>query len=460
MMDLLMKNGKVYVEGAFADVCVAVKDGRIAMIGEESVMPAAKEVIDLNGQYLIPGTIDTHVHFRDPGHSDRETFYSGSMAAAAGGVTTVMEHPISTPPQYNKEILNHRIEVADCQSVVDYCFYGAAGAQYAEEIGKLASEGIVGYKTFMHQAPEGRELEFTGLTMANDYELLYGMKEVAKTGLICAVHAENNDMIAGFIKQFRSQKKVSPRDHAKSRPPISEIESVEKVLRIAKETGARISFAHISTPEAMELIKKAKYEGMDVYLETCPHYLLLDEEDLVKNGTFAKCNPPLRERELVEGLWKYINDGTVDYVGSDHGPFLLSEKETGYEDIFKAPAGFPGIDLRLPLMVNAAMEGKLTMDRVIELLVTNPAKIFKLFPQKGAIRVGSDADFVAFRTDVEKVLDHADSYSKSKDIMRVYDGKKVKCDITYTIVRGRIVMKDGIVDETAKAYGELVKPCK
>lgn len=459
MLDLILKNGKAYVEGAFENVCIGVKDGKIAVIaGDANLLPEAKEEIDLGGQYIIPGTIDTHVHFRDPGHSERETFYTGSMAAAAGGVTTVMEHPISTPPQYNKEILDNRIEVADSQSVVDYCFYGAAGAQYAEEIGKIAKEGIVAYKTFLHQAPEGRELEFTGLTMANDYELLYGMREIAKTGLLCAVHAENNDMIAGLIKQFRAAGKVSPEDHARSRPPISEIESVEKVLRIAKETGARVSFAHISTPGAMELVRQAKREGLDVYLETCPHYLLLNEDALLKHGTFAKCNPPLRKQELVDGLWKYINDGTVDFIGSDHGPFLLAEKETGYADIFKAPAGFPGIDLRFPLMVNAAMDGKLSMNRLIELLVTNPAKIFGLFPKKGVIRVGSDADFVVFRTDKEKVLNHKDSYCKSKDIMRVYDGKKVKCDITHTIVRGRLIMKDGIVDGKAKGFGELVKP--
>lgn len=460
MLDMLLKNGKVYIEGSFTKTAVGVKEGIIVSIADEAFMPEAKEVIDLKGQYLIPGTIDTHVHFRDPGKSERETFYTGSLAAAAGGVTTVMEHPISMPPQYNKEILDNRIKVADCQSIVDYCFYGAAGAQFPEEISKLAKEGIVGYKTFLHAAPEGRDKEFVGLTMANDAELITGLTEVAKTGLICATHAENNDMIAANIKKCRAKGNISGRDHALSRPPISEIECVEKIIRIAKETGAKIEFAHISTPEAMELIKKAKYEGQELYMETCPHYLFLDEDDLEKYGTFAKCNPPLRKRELVEGLWKYVQDGSVDFIGSDHSPFLLSEKETGYEDIFKAPAGFPGIDLRLPLMLDASVEGKVGLERVIELLVTNPAKIFKLFPQKGAIRVGSDADFVAFTLDEKIIVDKNKCYSKAKDIAIPYDGRELKCKLSYTIVRGRVLMENGVVDESAKAYGELIKPAK
>lgn len=460
MLDLILKNGNVYVEGIFQRTAVGIKDGKIAIISEEAWMPKAEKVIDLDGQYLIPGTIDTHVHFRDPGRSERETFYTGSMAAAAGGVTTVMEHPISMPPQYNKEILDNRIRVADCQSIVDYCFFGAAGAEYPEEITKLAKEGIVAYKTFLHAAPEGREKEFIGLTMANDAELLTGLTEVAKTGIICAVHAENNDMISANIKRLRKEGKVSGRDHALSRPPISEIQSVEKLIRLARETGAKIELAHVSTPEAMELIKKAKYDGQEIYLETCPHYLFLDEDDLEKYGTFAKCNPPLRKKELVEGLWKYIQDGSVDFIGSDHSPFLLSEKETGYEDIFKAPAGFPGIDLRLPLMLDAAADGRVTIERVVELLVTNPAKIFKLFPQKGAIRVGSDADFVSFTMDEKTVVDKNKCYSKAKDIAIPYDGRELKCKLLHTIVRGRILMENGIVVEDAKAYGQLVKPAR
>lgn len=459
MLDLVLNNGNAYICGAFEKVSVGIKDGKIAVIANQDEMPDAKEVMDLGGQYLIPGTIDTHMHVRDPGHIERGNFYTETLAAAAGGVTTIMEHPISIPPQYNKEILDNRIKRADDQCVVDFCFYGAAGAEFADEITKLAADGtIVAFKSFLHAAPEGRDQEFAGLTMADDAELYRGMTELAKTGLICAFHAENNDMISYNIKKFREEGRTKGRDHALSRPPITEIQSVERVIRFAKETGTRVEIAHVSTPQAMELIKKAKQDGLDIYCETCPHYLFLTEDDLNKFGPFAKCNPPLRTKDLSDQLWDYINDGSVDYIGSDHSPFLLSEKNSGLEDIFKATAGFPGVDLRLPLMLDAAADGKVKMERVIDLLAENPAKIFNIFPQKGAIRVGSDADFVVYNMDNNMTVEKDKNYSHAREIAVPYDGKQLKCQLTYTMVRGKVLMKDGVVDEGAKAYGTLVKP--
>jgi dihydropyrimidinase/allantoinase len=199
-LDLAVINGLVYLDGMFRKADIGIKDEKFAMITECGKLPEAEKVIDAEGKYVIPGGIDTHVHFRDPGHPERGTFYTESMAAAAGGTTTILEHPISSPPQYNKEILDNRKKVAaERGCIVDYAFYGAAGGQYPEEITKIAKEGIVAYKSFLHQAPEGREKEFVGLTMANDYEIYVCMKEVAKTGLMLASHAENNDIIQGLI---------------------------------------------------------------------------------------------------------------------------------------------------------------------------------------------------------------------------------------------------------------------
>ncbi len=462
MLDMVLKNGKVFLNDDFKEkVAIGVKDGKIVSITDDTDIPEAKEILDLGGQYLIPGTIDTHMHVRDPGHTERGNFYTETMAAAAGGITTILEHPISVPPQYNAEILEKRIERADTQCVVDFAFYGAAGAEFADQITKLAEDGrIVAFKTFLHAAPEGREQEFKGLTMANNAELYIGMKELAKTGKIAAFHAEDNDMIQHNIDEMRKEGKTSAKYHCLSRPTVTEVVSIERVLGFAKETGARVEIAHISTPEGMELLKKAKADGMDVYAETCPHYLFLTEEDVEKFGPFAKCNPPLRSKEQSEKLWDYINDGTVDYMGSDHSPFLLEEKTRGNEDIFKAVAGFPGADLRLPLMLDAVQEGKTTLKKVVELLAENPAKCFGIYPQKGTIQVGSDADFAVFTLDRSMVVDKKKNYSHAKAIAIPYDGKTLKCQVTETIVRGRVIMKDGVVDETAKAYGKLVKPIK
>lgn len=461
MLDLLLKNGKTYLEGKFVNADIGVKDGKIMFVSEPGMSAEAKQVIDLTGQYIIPGTIDTHMHVRDPGHTERGNFYTETLAAAAGGVTTIMEHPISVPPQYDVKILENRIKRADEQCVVDFCFYGAAGGEFPEKIRELAEDGrIVAYKTFLHAAPEGREQEFRGLTMADDGELMAGMEQLAKTGLICAFHAEDNDLIQYYIKKMKAEGRTSGRDHAASRPVISEVQSVERVLRFARETKAAVEIAHVSTPQAMELIKQAKAEGMKVYAETCPHYLFLNEDALEKFGPFAKCNPPLRKQELVDQLWNYVNDGTVDYIGSDHSPFLYEEKEKGLKDIFAAVSGFPGVDLRLPLMLNAVKEGKLTLEKTVELLCVNPAKIFRIFPQKGTIIPGADADFAVFNFDHTTIVDKNKNYSHARDIAIPYDGWKLNCQVSFTILRGRVLMKNGIVDESAKAYGQLVCPEK
>ncbi len=461
-LDLGIVNGLVYLDGAFRRADIGICGETFSMIVEPGMLPPTTQTIDATGKYVAPGGIDTHVHVRDPGHSERGTFYTESQAAAAGGCTTILEHPISSPPQYNKEILDNRKKVAQERGpVVDYAFYGAAGGQFPEEITEVAKEGIVAYNAFLHDAPEGREQEFVGLTMANDYEIYVGMKEVAKTGLMLASHAENNDMIQGLIKKFRAEGKVGAEYHCPSRPPISEYTTVQKLLAIAADTGCILELAHISTPEAMEMAKQAKARGQQVYLETCPHYLLLTEDELVKHGPYAKCNPPLRTQEIVDQIWPYVIDGTVDFIGSDHGPFLPSEKDSGYEDIFKAAAGLIGVDLRLPLMLNEVAKGQrgLTLERVIELCCVNPAKCFHIYPQKGIIQPGADGDLVIFDMNDTTTVDWKKNYSQAKEIAKVYDGKTLNCKINQTIVRGKLVMNEGVVDPVAdgsKGWGKLV----
>lgn len=457
-VDVVIKNVKLYSETGLIAAGVAVQDGKIVALAADEYLPAGEKTIDGQGKYLLPGGIDPHVHFRDPGKTERETFFTGTMAAAAGGVTTVCEHPISSPPPYSAALIQNRIKVAAAQAVVDFSFFAAAGADKLEHIPGVAGEGIVAFKTFFHEPPEGREEEFAGLTMANDAQIYAGFQAVARTGKILAIHAENNDIIAAEIKAHRAAGKVTGIDHAASRPPVSEVEAVAKVLCLAEACGTRVELCHISTPQAAELVKQAKAKGLEVYLETCPHYLFLTEEKLDELGPFAKCNPPLRSKVLSDALWDYINDGTIDIIGSDHGPFLAREKEIGFEDIFAAPAGFPGIDLRLPLLLNAVNNGQLTLDRMVELISTAPAKLYGLYPQKGAIRLGADADLVLVDLDAEFVVDRQQSYSKSRDTARVYDGWKLKGRAVMTMVRGRAVMENGRVDEKTACWGRLVTP--
>lgn len=458
MLDLAVVNGLVFIEGGFRKADVGIQDGKFALVGAPGSLPEAKRTIDAAGKYVLPGGIDTHVHYRDPGHAERETFQVGTRAAAAGGCTTFFEHPISIPPQYNAEILHNRLDLCKKGSCVDYCFYGAAGGEFPEEIVPLSKEGVVAYKTFLHQAPEGRDAEFKGLTSANNAELMRALEEVKKTGLPLAAHAEDNELVTGNIKRLRAEGRTYPLAHCESRPPIVEVEAIAKMLRFGKETGCPVELVHVSTCGAMELAKKAKQGGQTVYVETCPHYLLLDESYVEKYGAYAKCNPALRKKEEIDKLWDYVNDGTVDFIGSDHSPYLVSEKEKSPDDIFVAPSGFPGIDLRLPLMLTEAKKGRVSIERVVELLCVNPAKCFNIFPQKGTISAGADGDLVIVDMNKEYEFDAKNSYSQARDIMKVFQGWKLGCSVDYTVVRGRVVVENGVVDESAAGWGEFVRP--
>ena len=455
-MDLVIKGAQVVTENGIFTGGVAVKDGKIVAIGRDESLPSGKTEIDAAGQYLLPGGVDPHVHIRYPGGAHRETFITGSMAAAAGGVTTIIEHPISSPPQYSTETLMKRVEAVQEQAVVDVAFLGAAGGNRLEFIQEIGGAGIVGYKSFLHAAPEGRAKEFDGLTMESNYELYRGFEEIKKTGLPMTAHAEDNDLIVGFTKEFRARGATSGIDHAKARPTLSEVMSVERLIRLAKETGVPLYLVHISTPEAVAVAKAARDEGLNLHIETCPHYLYLTEESLVKYGAYAKCNPPLRTYEQTQKMWEYVMDGTIDTVGSDHAPYTVEEKEKNKEDIFVAPAGFPGIETRLPLMLTAVKDGKISLERAVDLISTKPSKIFGLYPRKGAIAVGADADLVLVNLTDEYELQHADMVTQAKDVGVVYDGQKVYGKVHKTFVRGEVVYDEGKITVNP-GYGQWVK---
>lgn len=476
MLDLAIINGLVFIEGGFRPVDVGIQDQKFSIIAEPGHLPEAAQTVDAAGKHVLPGGIDTHVHYRDPGHWERETFEVGSRAAAAGGCTTFFEHPISMPPQWNADLLRDRIRICkgeECAandrhekgSCVDFCFFGAAGGKHPEAIEPLSHEGIIAYKTFLHDAPEGREAEFEGLTSANNDELYRVLQEVKKTGLAIAAHAEDNELVSGFIRRLYAEGRQNENiAHCESRPPIVEIEATSKILKFGKDVGCPVELVHVSSWEAMELAKEAKAQGQPVLVETCPHYLLLDESYVERFGAYAKCNPALRKKETVERLWDYIKDGTVDFIGSDHAPYLVSEKEkldrNGNRDIFLAPSGFPGIDLRLPLMITEGFKRGISLERIVELLCVNPAKCFHIFPQKGTISAGSDGDLVILDLDKESICRAENSYSQANGIMKVFEGWKFSCTVSSTIVRGRIVYENGKVDESAAGWGKFIKPVK
>lgn len=459
MVDLVIKNVHVVTEKDIFFGGVAINDGKIVTLFSDGAEPEAEKVIDGQNNYLIPGGVDPHVHIRYPENRKeiRETFLTGTQAAAAGGITTIIEHPISTPPQYSVEILKQRVNALRDQAIVDVAFLGAAGGERLEHIKSIGEAGIVGYKTFLHEAPEGREKEFEGLTSKNNFELMEVLREISKTSLLAAAHGEDNDLVSGSIAKLRSQGKTDPIAHCQSRPPIVEALAIERLIRLARETGARLYLVHISTPEAVEVAKAARDRGQEIYIETCPHYLYLTEEALEKYGAYAKCNPALRDQDRVNKLWSYVIDGTIDTIGSDHAPYTVNEKERNKEDIFSAPAGFPGLETRLPLMFTAVKDKKISINRAVQLLSTNPSRIFGLYPKKGAICPGADADLVLLDPNESFVIRASEMFTKAKDVAKVFEGQRVYGKIKKTILRGQIIFDEGkIVAEPG--YGQWVTP--
>ena len=452
--DLIIKSDKVFIDDRLIDCNIGIKNGIITTISNEELN--GRKVIDAEGKMVLPGTIDPHVHIRAPGHNERETFESGTKDAALGGVTTVIEMPFASPPPHSPEIVKNRMNVADKEAVVDIAFYGAAGTDYLNDVIPCSESGIVAFKTFLHEALPGRKEEFVGLTAPNTGDQYELMEKIAQTGIMIGFHAEDNDMINKNIAKLRREGKTSPIYHGRSRPPVVEIVAASKVLLFAEKTGAKVEICHISTPEVVELVNEAKCKGVYAIAETCPHYLFLNENALNKVGVFAKCNPPLRSEEERQGMWEMVNDGSIDIIGSDHAPYTKEEKERGSEDIFTPPAGFPGLSTRLPLLFTAVKEGKIELDRMVELICENPARVFDLYPKKGIIALGSDADFVIFDPDKKDIISKDKMFTKCRDSALVYDGWEVYGKSEKTIVRGKVVFDNGKIT-VSPGYGEIIK---
>ncbi len=460
MYQLLLKNAEFFAEGRFNHGDIYVKDGKIALIAlsDTPAMPAAK-TIDCQGLKVLPGIIDAHVHVREPGVEHREDFYTGTQAAAAGGVTTFCEMPLAVPPPYSAEVLANRVRLAEEKCLVDFAMYGAAGFENRHDLQEVIDGGVIAFKTFLHPAPEGREKEFKGLTVEDDGQLFLMLQEAAKTDCRYFFHAENAKLIKQLENYLHEQGVNDNSFHYLSRANVAETTSVATIIEFARVTGCKVGIAHISAPEACALVKQAQAEGVDIEAETCFHYLSYDHSDIDKHGPYAKCNPPVRSAEDKELLWEYLLDGTISLVSSDHAPFSPDEKSIGLTDgIWKAYSGMPSIEMLAPFMLNHVANGRLSLEQFCYYLSENVARLHGLFPQKGLISLGSDADFTIVDMEKSYKIELEKMYTKSKAVNLLFDQVPIKGQVKYTIVRGRAVMENGLVDLEAKGHGQYIRP--
>jgi len=458
-VDLVIKSGTVVRSQDSFKAGIAIKDGKIVAIAVDSQLPPAKEVIDAKGKVVMAGVIDPHVHMREPGVVERGDWITGTSAAAAGGVTTVLDHPNSLPPVSSAQVLLAKKDLIGGRSLIDFGLFGGSGQTSIERIAEQAEAGAVAFKTFP-EAFIGREDEFEGIFCTNDDALLTIFEEVAKTGLIQTLHAETKAIVDHYAKKLSREERRNPFMHGKARPVLAEVEMTSRAILLAMETGVRLSIPHISSGSAAALVKEARDRGhMNITGETCPHYLMLTEERMKVIGPFAKITPPLRAQEEQDRLWEVLLASGIYTLGSDHAPHLPRQKEAAWDDILTGPAGTAGLETMLPVMLTAVNQGKLDLQTLTKLNAENPAKLFGLYPRKGVIQVGSDADLVIVDMTKEMTLDRNKTHYKQKDSARMFDGWDAVGMPVMTIVRGSVIMRDGKV-VGKPGHGRFLSPAQ
>jgi allantoinase len=459
MFDSLIRNGNVVTAEGCRLLDVGIRDGRIVALLEPGSRSVADSEIDAQSKHVLPGAVDIHFHVRAPAYPERGTVVTETSAAAAGGVTTVFEMPISKPCCATPEMLASRRELFAADSYVDFALYGAPGTLSWENVQGMADEGAIGFKIFTTEAPKGRDDEFVGLCLPDEGDIYTALELVASTGLVTSVHAESDPLLKHFTSQLVGTGRNDPETHGESRPPVVEATAIAKVLTMNEAVGAALHIAHVTSRHALSTLRKFQRQGTDVTGETCPQYLWFTEAALREHGSFAKINPPLRTHEDQQALWEALTDGTLIAVATDHSPFTVEEKERARTDIWAAPPGAPGVEALVPSMLDAVAEGRLSLLDAVALMSTNGAKRFGIYPRKGVVAVGADADLIVVDLNERTTIRKEQLKTKARLSDRLYDGRTFTGSVLRTMVRGRTVYESGTV-VGSPGWGAFVRPTK
>jgi len=389
-VDLVVRSARLRWGGQWVEAGVAVDDGRIVRIAKEPQLPPAEETVEAAGQLLLPGAVDTHTHF-SYGRPDRTDMGTGSGACASGGVTFFVEQAASTPehcrPTLDVPALREKVDLGERTSRVDFGVHGGGSAGNRSRIPELLAAGVAGIKVYLGWNPVGE------YQASDDATVLHIAGLLAGTGAPLEVHAENPSLVAEATQALQRAGRTTPEVYTESRPTLAEQEAVARVARWGEATGAAVHIVHLSSGWTLPVVREARARGVDLSVETCPHYLYFDTGAYRDRGPYAKVNPPLRSRAEVEALWSGLLDGTVDFLASDHAA-PSAEKAPGEKDIFSIPPGFPGSETLYPVLLQEAFRGRLSWERLLWLVAEGPARRFGYYPRKGVLLPGSDADMV------------------------------------------------------------------
>lgn len=443
--DLLIKNGKVILEDGSKVTNIGVKDGKIAEIGDN--LEDAKEVIDAEGLVVSPGMVDAHVHISDPGGGVRnewEGYETGTKASAKGGVTTFLEMPLNQlPATVDGKSLQTKYDAGQNKLTVDVASYGGLVPFNLDGgLQELADGGVSAYKAFLATCGD-RDLD-GDFENVSDYALYEGMRQIAETGKILAIHSENAEITDKLGELAKRRGETSMKAYVESRPVFTELEAIQKSILFAKETGCRLHIVHVACPEGVEMITKAREEGLDVTCETCTHYLYFHTDELDEIGAVAKCSPPIRDMANREKMWEKLLGGEIDFVTSDHSPCTPDLKDT--DNAFDAWGGISGLQNNVDILFDEGVQKRgMSLEQFAAVIATNPANRFDLH-DKGSIAVGKDADFVFIKPDSPYTLKADDLEYRNK--ISPYIGREIGCHVTRTVLRGESIydINSGVVD--------------
>ena len=448
-VDLLVKNGIVVSSDTSVEADLAVKDGVFVAIGAPGALDvSAAEEYDARGQHVLPGVIDGHVHFREPGLEYKEDFGSGSRAAVMGGVTTVLDMPNTKPTTSTAEFVELKRRLAEEKSYCDFGLLGLLVNESVEHLRSMAEAGVVGYKCFL------------GMTIGNipapdDGMLLDGLREIASLGMRVGFHAENDQIMQHLIRKLQAAGRTDPLAHLESRPALAEVESIQRMGLFARHTGTKIHIFHLSSKDGLEMIDEWRAKGVDLTCETGAHYCFLSSEDMRTLGPLLRMNPPVREPGHGDALLQGLVDGRVTSIATDHSPHTREEKLN--PDIWKAISGFAGVETSVRLFLTYAVNtGRMTLEQYVRASSEGPARTWGLYPRKGAIRVGSDADLTIVDLAREDVIQEARLHGKNN--VNPFEGHRTKGAAVATVVRGQIVMRDG--ELVGPPRGRMARPTR
>jgi dihydroorotase (multifunctional complex type) len=435
-VDLVVKNARLVSPTGITEAGVAVKDGKIVAIARDINLPEADRVIDAKGNHVLPGLLDGHAHIFLP----PETPTSGMKAAVKGGVSTMLEMPGTQFGCFNAEDFKLKRRTMEENSYVDFCIHAGCASGYPGELTKMHKLGSTGSKFFISSAGPKWPQTFDG-------EVIERFKEIACFGGLALIHAENDSILRDNQKRLQEEGRKDFAAHLECRPRIAEVEAGKRMIDYLEMTGCRGLIVHTGVPETVWYSAEAHMRGVETYVETCTQYLYLTEDDVKQKGPWNKFAPPPRTKADKAEIRRLLQEGWIDTVATDHAPYGKDRKEAGLEDIFEAPNGIPGLETYLPLLLNGVSDGWLSLERLSAVSAERPAQIYGIYPRKGAIALGSDADLVIVDMDMEVKISNDDQITACG--WTPYDGMKVKGWLTMSIIRGIVVM------ENDEVYAEL-----